>query len=155
MKQKMIVVVFVVALACIAFGQPKKTNLTGTWERVSMSGAGNPGTETMTFFHEEPYLYLLYRIKDKAGERTLDFKGVIDGKPQTQETEGRSATVTVQWEGQHLILDIKREASFGFSHSRRKLMFSADGKAMTTERTWYTKEGTLRNERGTEKWEKK
>lgn len=155
MKSKIIAVLFVTILVWIVLGQPNKPNISGRWERVSMSGAGNPGTEMMTFFHDEPYLYLLYRIKDGAGERTLDFKGIIDGKPHKQETEGRSATMTLQWEGPSLILDVEREASFGYSHTRRKMTFSPDGKGMTTERTWYTKEGTLRPEKGTEKWERK
>lgn len=120
-----------------------------------MSGAGNPGKEAMTIVHTEPYLYLLYRIKDGAGERTLDLKGIIDGKSHKQETEGQPATVMAQWEGPELILDIEREASFGYSHTRRKIKISTDGKALTTERTWYTKEGALRKETGTEKWEKK
>ena len=53
------------------------------------------------------------------------------------------------------LLDVEREASFGYSYTRRKMTFSPDGKGMTTERTWYTKEGTLRPEKGTEKWERK
>ncbi|MCG3161393.1 MAG: hypothetical protein JMDDDDMK_02567 [Acidobacteria bacterium] len=155
MKRTIIVVLLVTAVVCVTSGQTTKPNISGAWERVAISGAGNPGAETMTFFHNEPYVYLLYRIKDGAGERTLDLKGIIDGKPHTQEIEGRPATLTVQWEGQNLILDIKREASFGYSHTRRKMMFSADGKAMTTERTWYTKEGALRKETGAEKWQRK
>jgi hypothetical protein len=155
MNRIIIVAVFVTAIVCIAIGQPKKTNLSGTWERVAMSGAGNPGTERLTFFHDEPYLYLLYRIKDGAGERVLDLKGIIDGKPHKQETEGRPATMVAQWEGQSLVLDIEREASFGYSHTRRKMTFSTDGKVMTTERSWYSKEGTRRPETGSEKWKKK
>lgn len=155
MKSKIMVVLFVVTIVCLAMGQPQKPNISGTWERVAMSGAGNPGKETMTFFHDEPYLYLLYRIKDGNGERTLDFKGIIDDKPHKQETEGRPATMILRWEGQALVLDIEREASFGYSHTRRKMTVSSDGKTLVAERTWYTKEGTLRNEKGTEKWERK
>lgn len=147
--------VIVIVFACVPFAQTTKLNISGTWERVAMTGAGNPGTEVMIIVHHEPHLYLLYRIKDAAGERALGLKGITDGKPHRQELEGRAATLIAQWEGQHLILDIEREASFGYSHTRRKMMFSADSKVMTTERTWYTKEGTLRKETGTEKWERK
>lgn len=114
-------VLFVALAVCVAFNQTTKPNITGTWERVAMTGAGNPGAEFMTIAHTEPYFYLLYRIKDGAGERVLDLKGIIDGKPHKQETEGRPATLTAYWEGQSLILDIEREASFGYSHTRRKM----------------------------------
>lgn len=139
-------------IACLTFAQPTKPNLTGSWKRVTISGAGNRGTEVMTFFHDEPYLYLLYRINDGLGKRALDLKGIIDGKPHTQEIDGRPATLLVQWEGPNLILEIKREASFGYAHSRRKLIFSNDGKALTAERTDYTKEGASGT--STEKWER-
>lgn len=154
MKRKILVAMLVAAIACVGFAQATKLNLSGTWERVALGGYGNPGTETMTFFHNEPYIYLLYRIKDGAGERTLDLKGKIDGKPHAQEVEGESATLMAQWEGQNLILDIKRDRTNGYVHNRRKITFSTDGKAMTVERTQYSKEGTLRGT-GTEKWEKK
>ncbi len=154
MKRKITVVAFVAVITCMAVGQTAKQNLTGTWERAALSGYGNPGTETMTFFHNEPYIYLLYRIKDGAGERTLDLKGMIDGKPHAQEVEGQPATLIAQWEGQNLILDIKRDRTNGYVHNRRKITFSTDGKAMTVERTQYSKEGALRGT-GTEKWEKK
>ena len=154
MKRKIMAAVFVAAIACVAFAQTAKLNLSGTWERLSVGGYGNPGTETMMFVHNEPYLYLLYRIKDGAGERTLDLKGKVDGKPHTQEIEGQPATLTVQWEGQNFILDIKRETGTGYVHNRRKMTFSPDGKVITVERTQYSKEGTLRGT-GTEKWEKK
>ncbi|MFN0111759.1 MAG: hypothetical protein ACKVZH_23115 [Blastocatellia bacterium] len=154
MNRKLTAVVFTVAIACLTFAQPKKLNLTGAWERVGSSGAVNTGTEKMTIVHNEPYIYLLYRVKDGAGERTLDLKGMLDGKPHTQEIEGRPATMLTQWEGANLILEIKREASFGYAHTRRKLTFSTDGKTMTAERTGYSKEGTLLGA-GTEKWERK
>ena len=108
----------------------------------------------MMIVHNEPYIYLLYRIKDGSGERTLDLKGMTDGKPHVQEIEGQPATLIAQWEGQNFILDIKRERDNGYVHNRRKMMFSPDGKVMTVERTQYSKEGTLRGT-GTEKWEKK
>ncbi len=154
MNQKLAAVVFTVIIACITFAQPKKLNLTDTWERVGSSGAVNTGTEKMMIVHNEPYIYLLYRIKDEVGERTLDLKGMLDGKPHTQEIDGRPATLLTQWEGANLILEIKREASFGYAHTRRKITFSTDGKGMTVERTGYSKEGTLQST-GTEKWERK
>lgn len=147
-------VVFVAAIACITFAQTTKLNISGTWERVALDGYGNPGTETMMIVHNEPYIYLLYRIKDGAGERTLDLKGMIDGKPHAQEVEGQPATLMAQWEGQNFILDIKRDRSNGYVHNRRKITFSTDGKVMTVERTQYSKEGALRGS-GTEKWERK
>jgi hypothetical protein len=152
MKRRTFTAILVVAIACITFAQPKKSNLTGSWKRVNISGAGNRGTEVMTFFHDEPYIYLLYRINDFAGERAIDLKGIINGKPHKQEVEGRPATFTVQWEGQNLILEIEREASFGYAHSKRKLIFSEDGKTMTAERTDYQKDGKTGT--STEKWEK-
>ncbi len=154
MNRKVLVAIFMVAIATINFAQPTKPNLNGTWERVLVGGYGNPGTETMLFVHNEPYLYLLYRIKDGAGERTLDLKGMTDGKPHTQEIEGQPATLIAQWEGQNFILDIKRERPTGYVHNRRKITFANDGKVMTVERTQYSKEGTLLGT-GTEKWEKK
>lgn len=138
----------------VMFAQNKKLNLSGTWERVALGGYGNPGTETMMIVHHDPYIYLIYRIKDGAGERTLDLKGMIDGKPHPQEVEGQPATLLAQWEGESFILDIKRERSNGYVHNRRKITFSADGKVMTAERTQYSKEGTLRGS-GSEKWERK
>jgi hypothetical protein len=134
--------------------QANKPNLTGTWERAAIGGSGNPGTETMTLVHHEPHLYLLYRINDRGGERTLDLKGMIDGKPHEQQIEGRPATLTAQWQGQDLVLEIKRESSLGYTHVRRKMTFSNDGKVMTTERTYYSKDGALQGT-GTERWEKK
>ena len=154
MKRKVIIVGLVAAITCLAFAQTTKLNLTGTWERLAVGGYGNPGTETMMIVHNEPYLYLLYRIKDGAGERTLDLKGMIDGKPHEQKIEGQAATLIAQWEGKIFILDIKRERSNGYVHNRRKMTFSTDGKVMTVERTQYSKEGTLQGT-GTEKWERK
>ena len=154
MNRKIMAVIFMAAIACVTFAQPTKLNLSGAWERLSVGGYGNPGTETMMFVHNEPYLYLLYRIKDGAGERTLDLKGMTDGKPHPQEIEGQPATLIAQWEGKNFILDIKRERTNGYVHNRRKMTFSPDGKVMTVERTQHSKEGTLLGT-GTEKWEKK
>ena len=154
MNRKIMLTVLVAVIACVTFAQTTKLNLTGTWERLSVGGYGNPGTETMMIVHNEPYIYLLYRIKDGAGERTLDLKGMTDGKLHPQEVEGQPAMLMVWWEGSNLILDIRREASYGYTHNRRKMTFSPDGKTITVERTQYLKEGTLRGT-GTEKWEKK
>ena len=154
MKRKIIVAGLVAALVCVTFAQTTKPNLTGTWERVALGGAGNPGTESMMIAHNEPYIYILYRIKDEAGVRTLDLKGMTDGKLHPQEVDGQPAMLMVWWEGSNLILDIRREASYGYTHNRRKMTFSPDGKTITVERTQYLKEGTLRGT-GTEKWEKK
>ncbi|NOT64062.1 MAG: hypothetical protein HOP19_27935 [Acidobacteria bacterium] len=154
MNRKIMAALFVAAIACVTSAQPAKLNLSGTWERLSVSGYGNPGTETMTFVHNEPYLYLLYRIKDGAGERTLDLKGMIDGKPHKQEIDEQPAILIAQWEGKNFILDIKRERPTGYVHNRRKITFSNDGKVMTVERTQHSKEGTLLGT-GAEKWERK
>lgn len=154
MNRKLMAAIFMAAIVCVTSAQPAKLNLSGTWERLSAGGYVNPGTETMMFVHHEPYLYLLYRIKDAAGERTLDLKGMTDGKPHPQEIEGQPATLIAQWEGKNFILDIKRERPTGYVHNRRKITFSNDGKMMTVERTQYSKEGTLLGT-GTEKWEKK
>lgn len=154
MNRKIIVASLVAAIACVTFAQTTKPNLTGTWERVALGGAGNPGTESMMIAHNEPYIYILYRIKDEAGVRTLDLKGMTDGKLHPQEVDGQPALMMVWWEGPNLILDIRREASYGYTHNRRKMTFSPDGKAITVERTQYLKEGILRGT-GTEKWEKK
>ncbi len=154
MKRNIIIASLVAAIACATFAQTTKLNLSGTWERLSVDGYGNPGTETMMIVHNEPYLYLLYRIKDGAGERTLDLKGMTDGKSHEQKIEGEPATLIAQWEGKNFILDIKRERPNGYVHNRRKMTFSSDGKVMTVERTQYSKEGALRGT-GTEKWERK
>lgn len=149
-----VLAVLMVTFTVLAVAQTKKLDISGTWTRVALGGYGNPGTETMMLVHNDPYLYLIYRIKDGAGERTLDLKGMIDSKPHPQEVEGQPATLLAQWEGESFILDIKRERSIGYVHNRRKITFSADGKVMTVERTQYSKEGTLRGS-GTEKWERK
>ncbi|HEX4946872.1 MAG TPA: hypothetical protein VFZ34_09420 [Blastocatellia bacterium] len=154
MHRKTIVALFVTVIACVTFAQTTKPNLTGTWERVALEGSGNPGTESMLIVHNEPYFYLLYRIKDEAGARTLDLKGMTDGKMHPQEVDGQPAMLMLWWEGQHLMLDIKRQASYGYTHNRRKLTFSPDGKTFTVERSQHLQDGTLRGS-GTEKWEKK
>src|SRR5262249_33844089 len=154
MKRKIIAAALIIALACTTFAQPTKLNLTGTWERVALGESVNRGTEVMILVHHEPYIYILYRIKDARGERTLDLKGMIDGKPHAQESDGRQATLITRWEGENLILEIKRESPLGYTHVRRKIIFSNEGKVMTTERTYYSKEGKLEGQE-TEKWEKK
>lgn len=146
----------ILAVASGGFGlfQAPRPNLSGTWERVAIGGAGNPGSESMMITHHEPHIYVLYRIKDDAGVRTLDLKGMIDGKLHTQEVDGQPAVLMAWWDGQSLVLDIRREAGYGYTHNRRKMAVSSDGKAFTVERTQYLQDGTVRGT-GTERWEKK
>ena len=154
MTRRVVTLVLAATITGIAVAQSEKPNLTGKWQRVATGGDTNAGTEVLTISHNDPYIYLLYRINDAEGERTLDLKGRIDGTPHEQEVEGRPATLIAQWKGQKLLLEIKREASFGYVHVGRVMTISNDGKVITVERTSYSKEGTEQGS-GTERWEKK
>lgn len=154
MSANIIAGILITLLAGATVTQSTRPILTGTWERVALGGSGNPGSESMTILHNEPYVYLLYRIKDDAGVRTLDLKGMTDARLHPQEVDGQPAILTVWWEGSNLVLDIQREASYGYTHNRRKLTVSPDGKTMTAERTQFLQDGSVRGS-GTEKWEKR
>ena len=103
MMRKTITVGFMVAFACLVLAQTGKTNLTGTWNKVSTktaSGEVVPGvTENMSILHNEPYIYFYYQVKDGMGERVLDLKGKTDGKPHEQKIDDRPATLIAHWEG--------------------------------------------------------
>jgi hypothetical protein len=146
--------ILVAVIGGFGLSQATKPNLSGTWERVAIGGAGNPGSESMMITHNEPHIYVLYRIKDDAGVRTLDLKGMTDGRLHPQEVEGQPAVFMAWWDGQSLILDIQREAGYGYTHNRRKIAVSSDSKTFSVERTQYLQDGTLRGT-GTERWEKK
>jgi hypothetical protein len=56
-----------------------KPDFSGTWKLKS-----DDVSEVYTIEHREPAIRLIMRIEDGLGKRTLDMKGVIDGREHKQ-----------------------------------------------------------------------
>jgi len=91
------------------------------------------------------------KIEDSLGKRTLDVKGVIDGREHKQIVDGSPTTFIAKWNDDRLIWETKRETTVGVLHNRRTMRLAKDGKVITAERTRILPEP---EETWTEVWEK-
>lgn len=150
MKQKITLVVILLALTTIGIGQ-NKSNFNGTWVRKVAPDA-EKNKQDMVIELEGDNIHIVYHIED-AWKRTLDLKGKTDGKPHAQTALNAPATLIAKWDGADFVFEIIREPNGGYIHSRRQFKFSADGKSFTTEATYLLKDGKVRNTES-ETWEK-
>jgi hypothetical protein len=120
------------ALASSPSSSQARPDFSGTWKLKATSVS-----EVHIIEHKEPDIHLLMKIEDEGGKRSLDVRGKIDGKEHKQVVQGAPATFIAWWEGESLVLDLRRETPVGILHNVRKLKLSKDGKEMTTERTKY------------------
>jgi len=125
-----------------------KPNLTGVWKMDA-----DLGKETMKIDHKEPTLHIVHYVDDPNGKRTIDFTVKTDGKEYKHQIQGLPSVFIAKWEGDVLMLESKRERSFGSVHIRRWMTFSKDGKTITHKRTNYNPDGTVQFTR-TEIWQK-
>ena len=71
----------------------------------------------------------------QLGDRVLDFAADLDGKEHTQTVLGTEATVTAAFQGDALILEIKRQAKPDLLLHNRRLLRLADEKKRIESRT--------------------
>ena len=141
MKQRLALVVILLALTTIGIGQAKP-NLNGTWVRKVAPDA-EKNKQDMVIELDGDNIHVVYHIED-AWKRTLDLKGKTDGKPHAQTALNAPATLITRWDGADFVFEIIREPNGGYIHSRRQFKFSADGKSFTTEATYLLKDGKVR-----------
>lgn len=150
MRQRITLVVILLALTTIGIGQ-SKPDLNGTWVRKAAPDV-EKNKQDMVIEHNGDNIHVVYHIED-AWKRTLDLKGKTDGKPHAQTALNAPATLITRWDGADFVLEIIREPLGGYIHSRRQFKFSADGKSFTTQATYLMKDGKVRNTES-ETWEK-
>ena len=136
-----------VALSLLVLGKTT-FNLTGVWVMDPKLGK-----ETWKIEHKGNTLHIVHDVDDQNGKRTIDFTVKTDGKEYKHQIQGLPAVFIAKWEGDVLVLESKRERSFGPSHIRRWMTFSKDGKTTTHKRTNYNPDGTEQFTR-TEIWQK-
>jgi hypothetical protein len=145
MKRILAITILTLAISSLVPSQTKP-NFSGTWKlRVTEI------SEVYTFEHQEPKLRVIMNIEDNLGKRTLDVKGVIDGKEHKQTLNGSPATFIAKWEGEALTWELRRESPVGVLHNRRTMTLSKDGKVITADRIRLLPEP---EERWTETWDK-
>lgn|SRR5262245_57596545 len=147
MKRTLGIAALTVAVSPLALSQGKP-DFSGMWKLQSTQV-----TEVLKIEHQEPKIHMIYDIEDEAGKRTLDLKVMTDGKEHKQEVQGLPATLIAKWEGDALILEIKRQAPFGPIHNRRTMKLSKDGKVITAERINFSPD-SAEESRSTETWHK-
>ena len=125
-----------------------KPKFTGVWKLDP-----NLGKESMKIDHKEPNFHIIHDVDDQNGKRTIDFTVKTDGKEHKQQIQGLPAVFIAKWDGNVLMLESKRERSFGPVHIRRSLSLSKDGKTLSGQRTNYNPDGTVQFTR-TENWQK-
>jgi hypothetical protein len=128
MKRILAITILTVAISSLVLSQTKP-NFSGTW-KLRADGF----SEVYTFEHQEPRLRVIMNIDDSLGKRTLDVKGVIDGKEHKQTLYGAPATFIAKWEGDALTWEVRRETPAGPLHNRRTMTLSKDGKVITADR---------------------
>lgn len=98
-------------------------NFRGVWTLQELQ----PGqaAEVLHIDHQEPQMPLIYAIADRSGKRTLDLSVMTDGKEHPQDVQALPATFMATWEGEALIVEIKRQAPFGLVHNRRVVYLGA------------------------------
>ena len=136
-----------IALPLLILGYAKP-NLTGVWIMDPKLGK-----ETMKIDHKGATLHIIHDVDDQNGKRTIDFTVKTDGKEYKHQIQDLPAVFIAKWEGDVLMLESKRERSFGAVHIRRWMTFSKDGKTITHKRTNYNPDGSVQFTR-TEIWQK-
>jgi hypothetical protein len=75
---------------------------------------------------------------DELGNRVLDFEAPLNGRKRTQTVIGTPASVTANWEGDALVLEIKRLPRPDLLlHTRRRLRLAGDGKRIESRTRQY------------------
>src|SRR5215472_15689725 len=125
-----ILVTLTIAVWIVPCRADTKPDFSGTWKLKNESVS-----EIYTIEHQEPNIRLIMKIEDGLGKRTLDVKGIIDGKEHKQIVNGSPATFVAKWNDDVLTWETKRETEYGVMHNRRTMKLSKDGKVITAERT--------------------
>jgi hypothetical protein len=75
---------------------------------------------------------------EELGNRVLDFAAPLNGKKRKQIVIGTPASVTATWEGDALVLEIKRQPRPDLLlHTRRRLRLTGDGKRIESRTRQY------------------
>jgi len=78
-------------------------------------------------------------VDDQLGDRTLDFRASLDGTERKQTVIGTSASVRASWDGDVLVVEIKRQARPDLLlHNRRWLRLAGGGKRMESRTMQYS-----------------
>jgi len=78
-------------------------------------------------------------VDDQLGDRRLDFKASLDGAERKQTVIGTPASVRASWDGDVLVVEIKRQARPDLLlHNRRWLQLAGDGKRMESRTMHYS-----------------
>lgn len=115
---KRIPLLLIVMAACVVqvASQPaEKPSFNGTWVLQSTGFS-----EIYTFQHDAKRLHVIERIDDDLGKRTVTAEATIDGLPHHQAVlKGDDLMLRVQWFGESLIWETRREGTAGIFYNRR------------------------------------
>ena len=108
---------------------PDMPTFNGTWVLQSHNSS-----EIYTFQHDATQFRVIQRIDDSLGKRTVNVSGVIDGRAYRQKVEGDEFMLRVQWFGDSLIWETRRERASGIFYNRRimKLVGHDEVRALRT-----------------------
>lgn len=126
-----------VALACLMTGGLRTTwaaalaidDFAGTWRLALATDGSRKRTdldEVLDLRVVAGSLEIGYRIADRFGSRDLALRAPLDGTPLVQEVQSRRAVVAARMVDDRLVLDIERDAPFGYVRNRRTMRLAED-----------------------------
>ncbi len=78
-------------------------------------------------------------VDDQLGDRVLDFRALLDRAEHKQTVIGTSASMRASWDGDVLVVEIKRQARLDLLlHNRRRLRLAGSGKRMESRTMQYS-----------------
>lgn len=98
--------------------------------------------EQLQLYVVEGSLEIEYRIADRFGTRQLSLRAPLDGTPLVQIAQSRRAVVTARMAGEQLVLEIERDAPFGYIRNRRTMQLAADRSRIDARRENFKQSGT-------------
>lgn len=144
---------FLIAVAALLAGMPPSgraaapaaVDFAGTW-RLAMASDGKRSRsdldEQLELRVVEDLLQIEYRIADRFGTRQFSLRAPLDGTPLEQRAQSRRAVVTARMAGERLVLEIERDAPFGYIRNRRTMQLAKDRSRIDAWRENFKQSGT-------------
>jgi len=118
----------------------------GTW-RLALATDGNRKRADLDELLElrvvPGALEIEYRIADRFGKRELALRAPLDGTPLVQSVQSRRAVVAARMDGERLVLDIERDAPFGYIRNRRTMQLVEDHRRIEALRENFKQGGAM------------
>jgi len=108
----------------------KRPDVSGTWKMnaaKSQFADNGPKSITIRFSQKDSTLFETLTLMAGDEEKSFDVKYATDGKEGVAQIGEKSATTTVTWDGDALVIEWKGDGQ----SLRRKITLSGDGKTMT------------------------